>query len=129
MSAEIIFQKIFLNLLNDLIRVYPEYPEFSTYYTLAKMCPSSMWKSSILDFKKYSEPYQTKIKERDETFFTDEQFLKDLLEKLELSQDSFIVNEMEKIRGLYFLDKTTPKTKELLWQYISQLTDLCGYIN
>jgi len=118
--AQSIFSKIFLNLLKDLSEYYSEYSEFQWYYNFLNTFGTSiMWKNIFIQYKEYTLPFKKQIEQQDEAFFIQKEFL----EQIEVP-DGNVVQEMERIRELYFMKKTTPEIKAKLWDYIGKLTKL-----
>lgn len=123
MSQEFqLFQIIFMNLIQDLSNYYPEYREFKEYHTfLNTYGVDFIWKEMIKQYTVYIEPFRQQIEEKNEAFFLSKELENNLHPEV---KELGIEQELDKIRELYFKEKTTPEIKEQIWDYITKLTFL-----
>jgi hypothetical protein len=102
------------DLLLHLSQFYPEYTNFSMYYNTVRNFETTIIPTVFEEFKSYALKYKTFIFSRDERFF---------LELDDVSLGGFM-SEINQIKNLFELPKTTPTSKEHIWDYIVKLTNI-----
>lgn len=106
------FQKLFMELLNDVDNILPNDPSILWVKTAVSiMSPETL----VSQFMGYIEEYADKIMAKDETFF---------IEEIEIDPDSIASTEMDKLRTIWRDPKTTQQTKDCLWKYLILLIKL-----
>lgn len=108
------FNKLFMELLNDLSIIKPKDSTLLWVKTIVSMLDNE---TLVSQFMEYIGPFSDKILNRDESFF-----LNDLHKELE--EDTFAAKEMDKVRTIWRDPTTSEDTKSYLWNYLVLLVKL-----
>lgn len=115
MSAKDLKINLFCKTLNDFLSelsfMYPDDPTLKMCYTMYKGL-SSFYKEGIVDqMMFFIKPHSDKILEKDESFF--------LNNSNELfSGDSWMMEEINRVKSIWVDPSTTTETKECIWKYM-----------
>ena len=119
------FNNIIFKFIDDLINTFPEESEFKVYKQTLIILKAANAKKMCILFKNYSYNYREKIKNKDGTFFVNN----DYNELREASVDTFdddsvsaIINKLKVYWG-----ELSNENKEQIWKYLNtmiQLSDL-----
>jgi hypothetical protein len=106
----------FNSFLMELKQMYPEDPDFPVFITTLSMMKVAN-PMLVLNFVKTEivDPFGTKIKARDESFFMTQDYT---------TREDVDLNIVEKIKE--YIQGMSPETKETVWKYIEIITKLCS---
>jgi hypothetical protein len=114
-----IFCTILVDFLNDINKSYPDaslYLLIKTTEVMISATPNLV----IENFMICMEPYISQIKAKDASFFLNG----GISNKLEGTQYSFLIDEINKVCAIWSASDTPIKTKESIWKYFDILTTL-----
>ena len=122
MSKKILIDAMFTqfsSFLEELKQMYPEdtdFPVFLTTFSLLKSTNPMM----VVNFvnSEIIVPYGTKIANRDESFFLNEDFSQ---------RPDVDVDVMYKVKQ--YVKGMSPSSKEMVWKYVEIITQICSKIN
>jgi len=118
-----LFCKVFNELISDLVSLYPEDSSLSLFSTTVKatqmVLGNKMFSYQVID---YLEPYYKQILYKDEKFFLQNALVD------EDCDDSFIENEIKRIKKIWNEPETTNNTKECIWKYFINLVKIAKLI-
>lgn len=117
-KQQLIFKKLFLDLLKDLVNFYKdEKHEFDFYYNLLStpIAGDIAITSTFDEAKTHILKFKKEIYKKDEAFFLD-------LNADHFTEDSSVIHEIGKIKELFLLEKTTGEIKEKIWDYLQKIS-------
>ena len=119
------FNNIIFKFIDDLIHTFPEEPEFKVYKQTLVILKAANAKKMCLLFKNYSYNYREKIKNKDDTFFINNNY-DDLREaSVDTFDEDSISAIIDKLK-IYWVELSN-ENKEQIWKYLNtmiQLSDL-----
>lgn len=116
-KKNILFCKIFMELLTELVELYPEDKKFKLAQVTANgmiLVDKSSFVNTILDTL---EPYYNQILIKDEHFFMN-------LDTQYDGEYSFINDEINKIRSIWVSPYTSDDTKKCIWKYFTSFVKI-----
>lgn len=118
-----LFCKVFNELISDLVSLYPEDSSLSLFSASVKatqmLLGNELFSYQVID---YLEPYYKQILDKDENFFLQNSLIE------EDCDDSFIENEIKRIKKIWNEPETTNNTKECIWKYFINLVKIAKLI-
>ena len=118
-----LFCKVFNELISDLVSLYPEDSSLSLFSASVKatqmLLGNKLFSYQVID---YLEPYYKQILDKDENFFLQNSLIE------EDCDDSFIENEIKRIKKIWNEPETTNNTKECIWKYFINLVKIAKLI-
>jgi hypothetical protein len=116
------------NMLDDLIRIFPDAKSIRVYkekFTLAKSANPQI---VLLVFLKYVYPYKQQVINKEESFFLSDNLTNKIVNNDELKEEAeadseYILTQALGIKNLW--KKMSEEQKETLWTYFKVLMVLC----
>lgn len=116
-----IFNQQFIDLLKDLINVYPNVYQLKEYHTGLKVILMTNKKFLIEIFNQYLYKYKDHVEKKDESFFLNIDYSK--------FGDDDITNQSKIFKNIWKSKETTEKTKENIWLYFKLFMKLVEKYN
>lgn len=116
------FNMVFIKLIEDFISLFPNDLELKRYRRGAMLYKQFNTRKPFNVFKEYSQPFRSKIEEKDETFFINNNY-NDIAE---VSKSNDIQSFIQKIKLLWNQISETNRTK--VWEYLILLCKLTDKI-
>jgi hypothetical protein len=113
------FKKLFEELLQDLEVIKPGDPSLLLVKTAVSFLDAE---TVCYQFMDYAGPFKDRIIKKDETFFLEE--LDNSLDLEILHENSFVKEEIDRIRGIWKDKSTTKEHKTIIWNYLILLVKI-----
>jgi hypothetical protein len=117
------FCKIFIELLQDLERLYPLDLSLRVFHQSCNVLIRADPRAFVLQVMEYLQPFTEEILSRNDNFFIE------IVSSQFIALNSYISNELQKIRDIWVNPETSPKTKECVWDYFTLLLKLGSKID
>jgi hypothetical protein len=114
------FNTKFGEFLRDLSNTFPEDNDFKVFRNGFNLLKLASENQPIQTFKFFAEPYKSKILEKDENFFLQNKFEKEML-TVE-AQENVTEELIEKLKGYWAT--MSDENKEIVWNYLQLLLKL-----
>lgn len=115
-------KKIFCTVLTDFLNdIYKSYPDASLmiFMKMTDALIATNPSRVVANFMEYVDPVKDKIKAKDESFFINGGLTQ------QVSKDhSFLNDEIDKILSIWTDEKTSTKTKDVIWKYFQVLVEI-----
>ena len=116
------------NLLNDLIRIFPENKNIKVYREKFLLAKSANPQLILLVFLKYVYPYKQQVQDKNEQFFLSDHLTNEISNNEDVKKDSesdseYIITQALGIKKLW--TRMSDEQKETLWKYFKVLMVLC----
>lgn len=116
------------NMLNDLIRIFPEAKSIRVYKEKFILARGANPQMVLLIFLKYIYPYKQQIINKEESFFLSDNLTDKIVNNNELKEEveadsEYILTEALGMKNLW--NKMGEEQKETLWTYFKVLIVLC----
>ncbi len=116
------------NMLNDLLKLFPDFMEIKIFREKFLIAKKSNPKMILLVFLKYIYPYKQYILDQNDDFFLSDNLTKNISNNKEIQKDGDVDNEyiLTKALNIKQLWKRMDQAeKETLWMYFKVLIVLC----
>ncbi len=116
------------NLLNDLIKSFPDFIDIKMFKEKFLLAKKVNPKLVLLIFLKYIYPYKTHIVEQNVKFFLDDSLTSEFVDNEELQKEGNVDNEYILTKALNFKkmwSKMSDQQKQTVWIYFKVLVVLC----
>ena len=116
------------NMLNDLLKLFPDFMEIKIFREKFLIAKKSNPKMILLVFLKYIYPYKQYILDQNDDFFLSDNLTKNISNNKEIQKDGDVDNEyiLTKALNIKQLWKRMDQVeKETLWMYFKVLIVLC----
>jgi hypothetical protein len=117
-----LFCKLFLDLLQDLIVLYPTDAQLQMAQVSVNGLVLYDKKSFVKTVTDSLEPFYEKILEKDDKFFISLNFT-------ETYENKFIKDELNRIRAIWINPDTTDHTRKCIWKYFTSFVKLGKILN
>ena len=107
------------NLIDDLIRVFPDYTNLEIFKEKFNLLKSSNPRLILTYFKNTIYPYKSQIEAKEEKFFLE----KDYKEDVTIENKQWALDEVLNLKTLW--KKLSPSNQETVWKYFLVLIKLC----
>lgn len=116
------FCENFKDFLKDLRILYPDDSKLKYYFIAFNGAVLTNKENVVLQTMEYVSPYANQILKKDEDFF-----LKKI--HVEYQDNSWISDEMGRIREIWLDKDTKESTKEIIWKYFSNFIKIGEMLN
>ena len=116
------FCENFKDFLKDLRILYPDDSKLKYYFIAFNGAVLTNKENVVLQTMEYISPYANQILEKNEDFF-----LKKI--HVEYQDNSWISDEMGRIREIWLDKDTKESTKEIIWKYFSNFIKIWEMLN
>jgi hypothetical protein len=117
------FNNLVIKFNDDLIMTFPEENDFKVYKRGIMMINSANAKKICSLYKNYMILYRTKIDEKDESFFLDNNYT----EIVNNTKSEGVEGIIQKLKNYW--TTLSSANKEKIWEYLSSLIKLSDIIN
>lgn len=116
------------NMLDDLIRIFPDAKSIRVYKEKFILAKSANPQIVLLVFLKYIYPYKQQVINKEESFFLSDNLTNKIVNNDELKEEAeadseYILTQALGIKNLW--KKMSEEQKETLWTYFKVLMVLC----